>query len=254
MRQYAVPFATSIILLFSASASASGSSAARAHFRNGARAYDVGDYDLAKREFQAAYEASGHPDLLYNIYTAAERLGELEEAREALTSFLRDAEIEAERRVALEQRLARLDARIAQGETEPEPTAPSLAAPPPSHAASPAPPPVEEQRSAAPVALLSTSAGLLVGFGVFAGLSAREDRRLDDRCGVACTDDEVVRLKAFSGLADASWIAATLTGALGITLFVVQGRRRAAEPPAPEVAVLPLALARGGGLALEGRF
>ncbi len=228
----------------------------RTHFEVGARAYDVGDYELAVREFRAAYEASHHPDLLYNVYAAAERLGRLEEARDALTGFLRDGTMAPERRVALEQRLARLEARIAEGANAPPPAEtepPPELAPEPPPAPAPAPAPEPSGPSTASVALLATSGGLLVTFGVFAALSTVEDRRLDDSCGVACTDGEVARLRAFNGLADASWIGAAAAGAVGLTLlFVQRGDDGAANEPA--VAVVPVVDRRGAGLALEGRF
>jgi tetratricopeptide (TPR) repeat protein len=87
---------------------------ARGHFERGTQAFDVGDYGRAAEAFRAAYELTRHPDLLFNIYSASERNGDLEQAREALAEFLRRATMEPGRRTALEARLARLEARIAR--------------------------------------------------------------------------------------------------------------------------------------------
>ncbi len=268
MRHRAAWLALSLFVSWPSAVFAQGSpasSAGRAHFENGARAYDIGDYDLAVREFRAAYEASGHPDLLYNIYASAERLGAFVEARDALAAFLREAQIEPDRRVALEQRLARLEARIDQGETgpaaepeserEPGPTTqPAQPLAPAAAAATTAPSSSARRVSPASIALLSASGAFLVGFGVFAALSNAEDRRLDDRCGTACTNDEVVRLRVFNALADVGWIGAAAAGAVGLTLLFVQRPDRDDAPSEPSVALAPLVSPRGAGLALEGRF
>jgi hypothetical protein len=74
--------------------------AARLHFETGTRAFETGDYELSVSEFQAAYDITGHPDILFNIYSAAERAGRLEIAADALDRHLREAEVDPEQRAS----------------------------------------------------------------------------------------------------------------------------------------------------------
>lgn len=83
---------------------------ARAHFRTGSDYFDAGDYAEAAREFDLAYELSGRPALMYNVYLAHERLGNLDRAIEALTVFLSEGD-PGERAGPLGQRLERLRER-----------------------------------------------------------------------------------------------------------------------------------------------
>lgn len=83
---------------------------ARAHFRSGSDYFDAGDYADAAREFDLAYELSGRPALLYNVYLAHERLGNLDRAVEALSAFLEEGD-PGERAGPLGQRLQRLRER-----------------------------------------------------------------------------------------------------------------------------------------------
>jgi hypothetical protein len=74
------------ILTLSATAGAQGGvelspekrAEARQHYENGLRKYDLAKYDEAAAEFQAAYEVSGRPEILYNI-AQSYRLGEKHE-------------------------------------------------------------------------------------------------------------------------------------------------------------------------------
>ncbi|HEY8431581.1 MAG TPA: hypothetical protein VIL20_24545, partial [Sandaracinaceae bacterium] len=162
---------------------------ARLHFESGTRAFDTGDYELAVAEFERAYELTHHPDLLFNIYSAAERAGRLERAADALTRFLAEGEVEEERRPVLQQRLARLRDRIAQqqaaaapAEVAPEFAEPARGAAPPSEPREPEPPPPGGVHPAA-VATLVAAGVLAASFGVFAGLSEAEDQSLAAGCG-----------------------------------------------------------------------
>ncbi|HJL15454.1 MAG TPA: hypothetical protein RMH99_07365 [Sandaracinaceae bacterium LLY-WYZ-13_1] len=91
---------------------------AQAHFERGTQAFEVGDYGRAAEEFAAAHELTDHPDLLFNVYSARERNGELVAAEEALSAYLQEASPDAERRDALEARLARLRLRLSERRAE----------------------------------------------------------------------------------------------------------------------------------------
>lgn len=61
---------------------------AQVHFLAGQRAFTDGDYDAAVREFEAAYAAKPHPDVLINIATAYERIYKPKAARENYERYL----------------------------------------------------------------------------------------------------------------------------------------------------------------------
>lgn len=237
---------------------AGGDARARAHFEAGTQAYDTGDYELAIREFRTAYDATGHPDLLYNIYLASERAGHLGEAEEALAKYLDEADVPDDRRPALEQRLARLqERREAQPEGE-RSGSPSEQAAPPAQGRAPEP---EAQApsgggvSPVAVALLASAGALAVSFAVFAGLSEKEDGHLSDTCGTGCTDSQVSRLHAYNVAADVSWTVGLAAGATGLVLLFVL-RDRGDQGDRDRASVTPSAWAGrdGGGLVLRGAF
>ncbi len=226
---------------------------ARAHFEAGTRAFDTGEYEVAVAEFEQAYELTRHPDLLFNIYSSAERAGRLERAADALTRFLAEGQVEEARRPVLQQRLANLRERIAARETQtepeetPEPEPPAEAGPAPEP---PAPAPTPGGVHPAGVAVLIAAGVLAASFGVFAGLGAAEDGALAQSCAPACTDAEVQTLVAYNAVADASWIAAAVAGVTGVVLLF-------ALPPEggqPGAALAPWATPHAAGLAARGRF
>lgn len=84
---------------------------AREHFTAGSRYFDAGDYRAAAVEFEASYRLSGRPALLYNLYLAHERVGNMGEAVSYLERYLTEGE-PGDRRAALEVRLENLRARL----------------------------------------------------------------------------------------------------------------------------------------------
>lgn len=85
---------------------------ARLRYEAGTNLYRAGDFAGAAREYEAAYELSGRPNLLYNLYVAWRDAGELRKAADALERYL-DAVPDAEDRVNLEARLAAMQQQIA---------------------------------------------------------------------------------------------------------------------------------------------
>ncbi len=249
--------------LLSASAAAQLSDAdrqvAREHFERGSSAFERGDYGEASAEFRAAYALTHHADLLYNIYSAQERNGELEEAAEALEGYLRDSDPEAARREALELRLARLQVRIAQARLD----------------AAEANAEVDRERAAAAVALeaeqaeraaaearaleeregrlsqmrsaqgtsdalfhsgvvLMVAGGVGLGsFGVLAALSESEDQSLAASCGRdagrVCSEGDVSALRTLNTAADVSWIGGAGLLAVGAVVVLIGESLRPAE-------------------------
>ncbi len=235
---------------------AGASPEARAHFEAGTEAFDVGEYERAAAEFRAAYDLTHHPDLLFNIYSALERAGELEQAADALDAYLREGDPDDERRTALAARLARLRERLAEAradraeaELRAQRDAPAEAPVEPPDP-SPTPPPSDGGVHPAGVGLLIGGGVLLVSFAVFAGLAAAEDGRLTDTCSPGCPDDEVATLGAFNLVADISWITGAVVAATGLVLVF-------ALPPEGDeatAALAPWVAPGGGGLVAAGRF
>lgn len=218
---------------------------ARGHFEAGRRAFDAGAYEVAVTEFERAHELTGHPDLLFNIYSAAERAGQLERAVDALERFLEEGEIEPERRPVLFERLAHLRQRAA-ADFEAQANAAVLS----------------EQAEAAtePSGVHPAGIGVLIGagalalsFGALAVASEVEDSRLGAGCGASgsCTDDEVATLNALNIAADVSWIGAGVLAVAGVVLLL-------SLPPeatdSADVALAPWASPTAAGLVMRGRF
>ncbi|MCU1282712.1 MAG: Thiol-disulfide isomerase, partial [bacterium] len=60
----------------------------RKEYADGAQAYERGDYDVALRHFQAAYDSAPSPELWFNIGRCHERLGRWAEAATAYDRYL----------------------------------------------------------------------------------------------------------------------------------------------------------------------
>jgi len=240
---------------------------AQAHFEAGTAAFDTGDYARAAAEFRRAHALTGHPDLLFNVYSALERGGVLVEAAEALERYLEEGDFEPDRRDALSARLARLEARVAeeraaQAEAELEReraardadqreerlTNRDLAPPPPPEPASGVHP--------AGIGVLIGAGVLAASFGVFAGLSEAEDASLASECGrdnptTTCTESRVETLRLYNTVADVSWIAAAAAGITGVILLFALPPEASATDAAW---ITPWASPVAGGLAAGGSF
>ncbi len=231
--------------------------AARAHFEAGTRAFDTGEYARAAEEFRAAHALMPHADLLFNIYSAEERGGNLGPAAEALDRYLQEGRQDDPRREALTARLAHLRARLAEqraaaAEAEAARQRELVEAARRDEPASPPPPPSSGVHPAG-VGVLIGGGALAAGWVVFAILSEVEDGSLDGTCGTSCTRAQVGTLAALNTLADVTLVA---TGAVAVTglvlLFALPPEGGASA--AASARVLPWASPGGGGLVLQGSF
>ena len=231
-----------MVLSIESSAAAQDLEQGRAHFEAGRSAYDTGDYERAEVEFRASYERTQHPDLLFNLYLAAERAGHLEAAQRALRSYLRDGELSAEERTLYETRAEHLAARVASTEVSPPPPDEELATPVIF---------VERRRiHPAATALFVAAGAFAVSFGVGAALSEARDRELAGDCGrdtpfPSCPDELVDGLRRRNLVADISVAGALAAAAVGLILVFTLKR---------DVRASAQANAGGGALAIEGRF
>jgi tetratricopeptide (TPR) repeat protein len=90
---------------------------AREVFTAGQVAFAEGRYENALGYFTRAYELSGHPEMLFNIGTTADRLERSGEALEAFERYLEERP-DAPNRAAVEPRIAALRDRVRQEERE----------------------------------------------------------------------------------------------------------------------------------------
>ena len=78
---------------------------ARAHYESGQQFYEQGRYDEAIGEYETAYRLKPHPNVLYNIAQAHERLLEYGRSVEWFERYLAEAPPDAEFRVIVQNRL-----------------------------------------------------------------------------------------------------------------------------------------------------
>lgn len=191
---------------------------ARSLFEIGRTAFEQGRFDDAYGYFERSYEASGQPDLLYNLGLLCERLGRDEEAVTWFERYL-EARPDAPQAGDVRRRLEALRARIAADEA----SAPS----------------------AAPWILLSAAGAVAIAGMIFAIVSGSAQSEVEDApAGTFWVDVEgdADRAELFS------WIGFTMIGAgaaaiAGSVVWLALGSERDSE-----VAIGP------GRLAWRARF
>lgn len=157
---------------------------ARSHFRAGSNLYDAGSFDRAGQEFEQAYQLSGRPELLYNVYVAYRDAGDVRKAAEALERYLDEAET-VEDRVNLEARLRSLQDQIAaldmaEEQRERSQNASQESTPPP---AEPPPAPAGgEGPGIAPWILVGVGGAALVAGAVTGALALGAVGDIEDAC------------------------------------------------------------------------
>ena len=253
-----------VVALLFTGAAAEPMEEAKLHYRAGASHYEAGRYADAIREFQAAYDASKKPEILFNIARAHTRLGHDEEAIAFLKRYLEAApdsadapsvraEIEARERALAERRdktraevaaeLAKRDAAAAHQEAV---TAQRRAE-------------AERQRAEQArypkwpgYALLGGGGGLL-GIGIALGaVAVSASNRVAAGTGefsACCAADQNLGLTASrAGLALDLIGGAMVAAGAGLTLWAHRGSRRGER--GKQVLLLPAV----GGLAVAGGF
>ena len=234
---------------------------ARNLFEAGQHAFDTGNYERALDYFERAYALTQRSGFLYNIATTSDRMRADARALEAYRAFLA-AEPDTERRAEVEARIVFIEGLLRPPpppEPVPEPT-PVEAAPPPEPVSPPivvTPPEPAGGVHPAGVVTLVTAGLLFASFGVFAGLSFDEDQVLAGRCGrnagAACEPSELRDLELFNTVADVSWIAGSVTAAIGLVLLLALPPERASVDES-ELALAPWIGTDGAGVMGGGRW
>jgi tetratricopeptide (TPR) repeat protein len=101
------------LVCFAAPSYADSSDDARAHYRRGTNAFNLGHYLEAVKEYEAAYQMKDDPALLFNIAQAYRLAGENESAVRVYKSYLHQVP-DAPNRSEVEKRLAELQVLIEQ--------------------------------------------------------------------------------------------------------------------------------------------
>ena len=122
----------------------SATAIARDRYAKGTTFYDLGKYDDAIREFEAAYEAKADPAFLYNLAQSHRLAGHSSEALRYYRTYLRYVP-RAPNRADIEERIKTLEKAAAN-----EHTTPATPQPPPTNATPGTPPPVDTSPTPAP--------------------------------------------------------------------------------------------------------
>ena len=167
---------------------------ARRHFESGAAYLQHADYENALREFTAAYKLSKRPELLLNIATVNERMGEPQAAIDALKEYLSVAPDTADR-ATVESRIANLRKSV-RARAAASASAAAEAAPASSGSAAPKPPPAPNRTAAYVVGGVGLAAA--AGAVVTAIVAKSKFSDADKNCKPHCTDAEVASIKRWA--------------------------------------------------------
>jgi tetratricopeptide (TPR) repeat protein len=262
------PLVSALLLLWSSPvlAQSSPDDLARRHFESGVAYLEESDYENALAAFRKAHELSPRPEILLNIATVHERLGQLPDAVTALRRYLAAAP-NGEHAETVRRRVENLEKRIGEASPSPAeapPPAPAAASPPPAPppVAPPpvAPPPVasspEAKASRVPAFVaLGVGAAGVVGAVVTGILAKGEYDDAEKSCKPACTDDE---LASGRGLALTSTILTGVAVAgvgVGVTLLLLEpGKSDAPGASMPRLQLGVRATPSGPTVAGELRF
>ena len=235
---------------------------ARAHFVLGRSQYDGGEYAASIEQFEAAFEISGRSALLFNLYQAHHRNGDLAEAIDYLDRYLAsDAEVADADRTTLTARLENLRAQKAEEDAAAAARAEAAQA---EEARRLAELEREQQDASNPVrtagwVVLAVGAASTAAFGLFGGLTLAEDKDLAGTCGADmgayCSDSELGRLQTLTRAADVSLAVGAAGLVTGIVLLLVS--RPDADAEEAEQATFrlePSLSTQRAGLSLRGTF
>jgi tetratricopeptide (TPR) repeat protein len=107
-----VPLLLVAIVSSGARAEDADTAAARQHFTDGSRAFALGDFQLAIKEYKAGYKARPNPEFLFNIAQAYRLAGDPAQALFFYKSYLSNAP-DSEQRAEVEARIKACEADLA---------------------------------------------------------------------------------------------------------------------------------------------
>jgi tetratricopeptide (TPR) repeat protein len=242
--------AIAIVLVFAgaARAQADDGAAAREHSSRGMKAYDLGHYAEAAKEFEAAYTAQDEPALLFNLGQAYRFSGDYAAAIRSFRAYLRRLP-RAEKRAEVEARLAELQKLLDEQnrlKERPAPEAPPNAVPPPAQpVVPPAPPPPRpltrpwppaRPMKIAGITLMAVGAGSLIVGGVFAGLASSAHRDANSPPNGVFDPALEDRMYRYQNLDIAFFVTGGVLAAGGLAMFLAGKLHRDVEVAPTSVA------------------
>jgi tetratricopeptide (TPR) repeat protein len=225
-------------------------------FENGQTLFDEGRYEDAITAWEESYRLSGAPDLLWNLSSAWERLGDYGSALAALNRYR--ALAPASERETLDRRMRALEERIArkQQETPPPAAAPPVTPPPAATPTPPSPTPVPSAKKrpfpVGPVVVGAVGVGGLA-FGTVEALQASgavaalRDSCVSTDAGLVCPEGAKADADARANAATLSLVGFGVGGLLtagGVVWLVVDRAHDVSLGPGPGLT----------GLSLTGTF
>ncbi len=215
-----------VLLLQVAATAMADTKARRAEqlYDEGARFYNLAQYDQAIDAFQQAYLLSGQTSLLFNIAQAARQANRCAEATTAYRNYLR-AEPDAANRDTVERHIAEMEActEAAARLTTPPP------APPPTVAATPRPAVEPPPASVSPWVWGLGAGGIALAAGGTALLVSTSSSL--DACSPRCSPDRVDDLRVRAGVGYGLLGGAGLSLAAAAWLWLRPPGRDNEQPP-----------------------
>jgi hypothetical protein len=254
-----------VLIASSGAAQTTADDLAHTHFESGAAYLEQADYESALREFSAAYDLSKRPEILINMATVYERLGQLDQAVASLQHFLDQAPNDPHADT-IKIRVENLKKRAAEksggapvapvagaGAAAPAPTdtaaqppppvAPTPVAPPPvatapAAATEPTPPPVSHHGSRVPAYVLFAAGGAFAVGSVITGILAANQHSHDkSTCSPDCSDSQLSSGRTLAATSTVLTGAAIVAGAVGTVLFFGNAHEDQATSTKPRVGV-----------------
>ncbi len=252
-------------LISATSARADDRAVAREHYQKGTKLFDLGQFDDAVKEYEAAYQVKDDPVLLYNIAQAHRLAGHHERAIFFYKSFLRRMP-KAPNREDVLQKIAELQRKLDHPEPgpapEPTPTPTPTPTPAPTPIArpqplrptpvKPAPAQAGQTMKIAGFALIGVGAAALIGGVAATGLAAKYAG--DATVGNRFHPDAAASLSAAQNASFAMYAiggAAVIAGAVCVGLGYSD---EAAAKKTKRVQILPLLAPNYAGASVSFSF
>ena len=227
---------------------------AHRNFESGVAYLQESDYENALKAFEKSYQLSKRPEILLNLATVHERLGQLQLAVDALEEYLRK-EPDGEHADTVRVRIANLQKNIAKRDaakkSEPPPPPPPKKTTEKADGTEREPPAAKPDRTIPYVAL--GLGGLAAGGAVLTGILAKgEYDSAKDECDPHCQESDVSSGKSLAMVSTVLTGVAAVGVGVGVILLLTE-KPTAEKPPSSagvphfDVALGPRGAAAGPG-------
>lgn len=203
---------------------------AKRHFEAGVSYLQQSDHERALQEFQRSFELSNRPEVLLNVATVHERMGNLQLAVEALEQYLAlapDGEHAGTVQIRIENLKKRIPTKVEEPAEPEQPAAPAPAPPAQTQAAEPAP------ATAAPSAnqekqpdrtlayvVLGGAGAFAIGATVTGIMAKAEHDNLENDCAPYCNKNQTSRGRSLALVSTILTGVAVVGAAGGVLLWM----------------------------------